>query len=69
MSVKGRTEKPFIRVGIPKTWMIWVRLNCLKSSGQLVTSCTLDTTVKVETQQQQFGDVELQNPSVGNNGQ
>jgi hypothetical protein len=38
MSEKGRTGKPFARMRSPKTWMIRVKLNCLKSSSELVTS-------------------------------
>ena len=30
----------------PKSWMRWVKLNCLKSSGKLETRSSLDTTVK-----------------------
>ena len=37
MSEKGLTGKPFTRCRSPKTWMIWVKLNCLKSSGELET--------------------------------
>ena len=38
MSEKGRTGKPFTRMGSLKTWVIWVKLNCLKSSSELATS-------------------------------
>jgi hypothetical protein len=37
MLEKGRTEKPFISDSRPKTWMTWVKLDCLKSSGELET--------------------------------
>jgi hypothetical protein len=37
----------------PKAWMIWVRLNCLKSNGELETEYSLDTTVEVKTRRQQ----------------
>ncbi len=36
----------------PESWMRWVKLNCLKSSGELETRSSLDTTVKVKTWQQ-----------------
>jgi hypothetical protein len=37
MSEKGQTVKPLNSVCRPKTWMIWLRLNCLKPSGEFVT--------------------------------
>ncbi len=53
----------------PESLMIWVKLNCLKSSGKLETPSSLDTTAKVKTWQQQPEEVRLRNPSAGNNGQ
>ena len=41
MSEKGQTGKPFTRLGSPKTWVIGVKLNCLKSSGELETGTPL----------------------------
>lgn len=37
MPEKGWTGKPFTRVCRPETWMIWVKLHCFKSSGELET--------------------------------
>ena len=37
----------------PKAWMIWVKLNCLKSNGELETVYSLDTTVEVKSRRQQ----------------
>jgi hypothetical protein len=53
----------------PETWMIWVKLNCLKSSGELETRPSLDTTAEVEPQQQPLVESEVRNPPVGNSGQ
>ncbi len=69
MSAKGPTEKPFIRVGNPKTWMTWVKLNCFKSSGKLETWLPHDTTARVVPQQQHLEHIEMRNPLAGNKGQ
>ena len=37
MSEKGRTVKPLNSVCRPKTWMIGLKLDCLKPSGEFVT--------------------------------
>ena len=37
MSVKGRTVKSLSRVCSPKAWTVWIKLDCLKSSGELET--------------------------------
>jgi len=47
----------------PKAWMIWVKLDCLKSNGKLETEYSLDTTVTVKTRRQQIEIVGLWNPS------
>jgi hypothetical protein len=38
MSEKGANWEAVYQSVSPKTWMIWVKLNCLKSSGKLETS-------------------------------
>jgi len=38
MSERGANWEAVYQSVSPKTWMIWVKLNCLKSSGKLETS-------------------------------
>jgi hypothetical protein len=58
MSGKGQAAKTVVAMLSSETWMVWARLNCLKSSGELETGPSLDTTVEVKTRQQRLTDTE-----------
>ena len=66
---KGANWEAVYQSVSPKTWMIWVKLYCLKSSGKLETSPSLDTTAEVEPWWQHLVGRELRNPPARNKGQ
>ena len=59
---KGASRETVYRCRRPTAWMIWVKLDCLKSNGELETEYSLDTTAKVKTWRQQSEIVGLRNP-------
>lgn len=54
MSGKGTSRETVEAMLSSETWAVWVKLDCLKSSGELETVPSLDTTVKVKTRQQRL---------------
>lgn len=60
---EGANRETVYRRRRSKAWMIWVKLDCLKSNGKLETEYSLDTTVEVKTRRQQVEIVDLRNPS------
>jgi hypothetical protein len=52
-----------------KTWMIWVKLNCLKSSGQLEAGTPLTQRLSSSPNRRRLSEPGERIPPVRNNGQ